>query len=72
MNDINVQMVDFPVTTSYEMVRANPDGSYTILINTRQASNQQLEAYSEAIRHIERGDCDTHGNFQDIETEVKR
>lgn len=68
MIDINVQLVDFKVTSSDEMVRHNEDGSYTILLNSRQATNRQISAYKEALGHIMRGECDQRdGNVQEIE-----
>lgn len=70
MDNINVQIVDFPVTSSYEMVRANEDGSYTILLNGKQAQNQLEKAYADALKHIRRGDCDGHGDVQRIEKKV--
>lgn len=70
MDDINVQIIDFPVTSSYEMVRANEDGSYTILLNGKQAQNQLEKAYTDALKHIQRGDCDGHGDVQEIEQKV--
>ena len=72
MIDINIQLIDFKVTTAYEMVRANDDGSYTILLNSRQASNQLKKAYDHAVNHIMRGDCDRHGNVQEIEYNAHR
>lgn len=72
MNEnINVKLVDFKITTSDESVRANEDGSYTILINSRQATNRQATAYRDALRHIKRGDCDQRGgDVQEIECDV--
>ncbi len=68
MIDINVKLVDFKITSSDESVRANEDGSYTVLINSRQASNRQATAYREAVRHIQQGECDHRdGEVQQIE-----
>lgn len=53
---INVQLIDFHITSSYEAVRKNEDGSYTILLNSRQASNQLRKAYLHALGHIRRDD----------------
>lgn len=69
MNEvINVQLVDFKITSSKELVRHNEDDSYTILLNSRQASNQLKKAYKHAIGHIGRKECDNrNGSVQDIE-----
>ena len=66
---INVQLVDFRVTTSYEMVRSNEDGSYTILLNSRQAPNLLKKAYLHALEHIRRDDW-KKDNVQEIEAEA--
>lgn len=71
--DINVQLVDFGITSSREFVRHNYDDSYTICINSRQASNIQLRAYLHALEHIQRGDCDSaNGDVNEIEYDVHR
>jgi len=69
MNEvINVQLVDFKITSSNELVRHNDDDSYTILLNSRQASNRLKDAYKHAIGHIRRGECDERNDsVQNIE-----
>lgn len=54
--DVNVSLVDFHSTAGNEMVIPNEDGSYTVLINSRSASNKQLEAYQHALEHIKKND----------------
>ena len=72
MNEvINVQLVDFKITSSNELVRHNDDGSYTVLLNSRQASNRLKDAYKHAIEHIRRGECDErNGSVQNIESKA--
>ena len=66
---INVQLIDFGVTSINEVVRHNDDDSYTILLNSRQASNRLKDAYEHALGHIGRGECDIRdGLVQNIET----
>lgn len=66
---INVQLLDFGVTSINELVRHNDDDSYTILLNSRQASNRLKDAYKHALGHISNGECDTRdGLVQSIET----
>lgn len=65
---INVQLVDFPVgSKGHEAVTPNEDGSYTIFINSRDASNIQREAYLHAIEHIKNEDFAPGKNVQEIE-----
>lgn len=49
---INVVLVDLKVSSGYEIVTENEDGTFTILINSRQAHNKQMEAYLHALKHI--------------------
>ena len=67
--DVYVHLVDFGITSADEVVRENSDGSYTILLNSRQASNRLHEAYNHAMEHILSGDLDNdHLNVQKIES----
>ena len=65
--DVNVNLVDFHSTKGNEMIIPNEDGSYTILINSRSATNKQLEAYQHALEHIQNGDFQRQ-DVQQIET----
>ena len=68
---INVQLVDFPVgSKGHEAVTPNEDGSYTIFINSRDASNIQREAYLHAVEHIKNGDFSSSESVQAIEAKA--
>lgn len=54
--DVNVVILDFKQNKGNEMVVANEDGSYTILINARLSRKGQLKAYEHAMRHINNND----------------
>lgn len=54
--DVNVIVMDFPNTKEKEMITENPDGSYTIFINTRFSYDTQLKAYQHAMQHIKNQD----------------
>ena len=53
--DVNTFLMDMDVLIP-EHVIANSDGSYTVLINSRLTHERQQEAYSHAMKHIERKD----------------
>jgi hypothetical protein len=55
---VNVHLVDFKISDGDELVTENPDGSYTILINSRISSWAQREAYKHAMWHIVNGDLE--------------
>ena len=67
MIDINVILVDFKTSSVDEMVRHNEDDSFTILLNSRQASNRIEKAYRHAMWHIVNGDFDKEESIQKIE-----
>lgn len=69
MIDLNVCVIDFGITSSDEFVRKNEDGSYTIAINARQATNRQREAYKHALEHIYHDDFDSGLTAAEIECE---
>lgn len=56
--DIYQQVIDFGITSADEMVRENADGSYTILLNARSATNRLEKAYKHAVEHILHEDLD--------------
>lgn len=56
--EIYQQVIDFGITSSDEFVVPNPDGSYTIMLNARSATNRLEKAYKHAVEHILEGDLD--------------
>ena len=53
--DVNTFLMDMDVLIP-EHVIPNSDGSYTVLLNSRLSCERQLEAFSHAMKHIERND----------------
>lgn len=56
--DIYQQVIDFGITSCDEYVVPNPDGSYTVMLNSRSATNRLEEAYKHAVEHILKQDLD--------------
>ena len=56
--EIYQQIKDFGITSCDEYVVPNPDGSYTVMLNARSATNRLEEAYKHAVEHILEGDLD--------------
>lgn len=56
--EIYQQIKDFGITSCDEYVVPNPDGSYTIMLNARSATNRLEKAYKHAVEHIMKGDLD--------------
>ena len=67
--DINLQLVDLKTTMVGEVVTENEDGSYTVVINSRAASNKQEEAKLHAYEHIVNDDL-KGGSVQEIEAKA--
>lgn len=55
MSDIFVRYLDMDVNVSEHVIQ-NPDGSYTIFINSRLTWERQQEAYEHALGHIKNFD----------------
>jgi hypothetical protein len=55
--DVNVVLADMPGTISAYSV-ANPDLSYTIVLNSRLNHERQMQAYIHEMNHIKNGDYD--------------
>ena len=71
ISDVNVYLLDFHSNKINEAVIPNEDGTYTILINARMASNKLLEAYKHALNHIKNNDF-AKDDVQSIESNAHK
>ena len=59
----------------HELVTANADGSYTVVVNEALSEQQQQEAYAHAMRHICLGhfdvDCPLTADEMEIQVRAK-
>ena len=55
--DVNVVLADMPGTIPAYSV-ANPDLSYTVVLNSRLNYERQMQAYVHELNHIKNGDYD--------------
>lgn len=55
--DIVVKIYDLPLRVK-AFTRANPDGSYTVILNAKMCRDGQVAAFNEELRHISGGDFD--------------
>ena len=55
MSDVNIQLRDMPCRIR-GFTRANPDMSYTIVLNARLNHEMLMSVYLHEIEHIEGGD----------------
>lgn len=64
--DVNVILADMPAAVGAYSI-ANPDLSYTVVINARLNRERQLEAYQHEMAHIECGDYERKTSVDIIE-----
>lgn len=65
-NEIFVHLLDFKESIAKETITENPDGSYSIFINSRLNKEQQVNAYLHALSHITRLDFEKKEYFADL------
>lgn len=56
-DDVQVLFLQLPNTIK-EFVTANPDMSYTVVLNANLSYEARLKAYTHALHHIQDGDFD--------------
>ncbi len=64
---INIQFLDMPYKV-HGMLRENEDGSFTILLNSRDSRERNLKAYQHEIKHLMRDDLYSEEDIQIIES----
>lgn len=57
-DDVYVYLRDDLPPQVREIVSPNPDGTYTILIDSRLNDDMRLSAFNHALNHIDNGDFD--------------
>ena len=53
--EVNTILIDMDVMIPEQVVE-NPDGSYSIFLNSRLTHEQHIESYAHAMRHIKNWD----------------
>lgn len=71
MEQINVQYYNLPCTIA-SFVRENEDLSYTVVLNSRQTREQNIEAYAHEVRHITGHDLESEDNVDIIEQDAHK
>lgn len=66
LDDIFTQYINLPYSIHAYVVQT-PDGSYTIVINSRLSHEMQLAAYAHEFRHIQNKDFEKNCNVDVIE-----
>lgn len=64
-SDLFVHLLDMP-TTVKEAITQNPDGSYTVILNSRLSRETQFNAFVHAVEHIKGNDFEKE-DVQSIE-----
>lgn len=67
---INVQYLDLPCTI-HGLVRENVDDSYTIILNSRDTRERNLQTYIHELNHLLHGDLEKI-DVQAVEAEAHK
>ena len=68
--EIYIYYIDMPHSVTSNIVE-NPDGSFTIYINSRLSYEMQLNGYLHELDHISRNDFDCHDDIHEIERRLR-
>ena len=68
--DVYIYYVDMPCSVASNIVE-NPDGSYTIYLNSRMTHERNIKGYLHEIRHLINNDLNECNNIQNIESKVR-
>ena len=60
--DVNTILIDMDVMIPEQVVE-NPDGSYSIFLNSRLTHERHIESYAHAMRHIKNGDFEGNNAY---------
>lgn len=66
--DVNTIYRNFP-TSQASLVRENPDGSFTIILNARMDHETLMKAYKHELEHIKHDDFNSDLTADEIEKE---
>lgn len=71
-DDIFLYRVKFPNPSKQREAVLSCFGGYTVYIDESLDDEHAMRAYDHAVAHIRRGDCDLHGNVQEVESDVHK
>lgn len=54
-NDVIVRLYDLPLSV-HGLIRKNGDGTYTVLLNSRDTRERNMETYKHELDHLRRND----------------
>lgn len=68
--EVYIYHVDMPHSVESNVVE-NPDGSYTLYLNSRFTYEKNIEGYLHEVDHIENEDFKDCNNIHDVEVRVR-
>lgn len=71
LDNVYTRLYQMP-STIYAYTVCNPDGSYTIIINSILSSERQLLAYAHELEHIKNGDYERKCSADFIEIQAHK
>lgn len=69
--DVFIYYVDMPCSVASNIVE-NPDGSYTIYLNSRMTHERNIKGYLHEIKHLSSNDLNECSNVQEIELNARK
>ena len=69
--EVYVYYIDMPCSIDSNIVE-NPDGSFTLYLNSRMTHERNIEGYLHEMFHLQQGDLDGTSNIHDVEIEARK
>lgn len=69
-SEVYIYYVDMPYSVASNSVQ-NPDGSYTVYINSRMTRERNIKGYMHELSHIVNNHLDNYCDVQIIENQVR-
>lgn len=70
-SEVYVYYLDMPCSIDSNIVE-NPDGSFTLYLNSRMTHERNIEGYLHELIHIRKGDLYSTSNIHDVENEARK
>lgn len=68
--DVHIYYVDMPCSVASNIVE-NPDGSFTLYLNSRMTYERNIKGYLHEIKHLKNDDLNNCYNIQHTELTVR-
>lgn len=70
-SEIYIYYVDMPYSMDSNLVE-NPDGSFTLYLNSRMTHEKNVEGYLHEVKHVNNDDFEGTSDIHDVENEARK